>query len=385
MKKIKYIFLVIISLFASLDIIHAENIVKGSFTYINPEYRGIYREADFASFKPSVDLAGANEHFYESPEEVGLYLRSEILKGNYVVTISYKTPSIIDDVSPEIDRMIKKAKEHTGVPNAGDYLRSNSLDFDIDYLFYSWPQNGIYRYDITFTYKAFTTPAEEAELDAKIKEVLASLKLDGKTDYQKVSAIYDYITSHVTYDDESFEQEKKTKLPVLKAHSAYNALIKGTSVCQGYALLFYRMALEVGIDARYISGDANGSHAWNIVKLGNYYYNLDPTWDAGRKDYKYFLRSNENFTDHKRNNEYLTNEFNQKYPMSPDDYKEGAEIVKGDLNGDGEIGLTDVLMLLKVYFNNQTNQYTEVSDMNNDRKIDLTDVLILLKVYFTNN
>lgn len=44
-------------------------------------------------------------------------------------------------------------------------------------------------------------------------------------------------------------------------------MINKTAVCQGYASLFYRLALDAGVDTRVISGEAGGPHAWNIVKL----------------------------------------------------------------------------------------------------------------------
>ena len=42
-------------------------------------------------------------------------------------------------------------------------------------------------------------------------------------------------------------------------HSAYAAMIHGKAVCQGFAVLFYRLALELGVDCRYISGIGNTS------------------------------------------------------------------------------------------------------------------------------
>lgn len=63
-----------------------------------------------------------------------------------------------------------------------------------------------------------------------------------------------------------------------------------------------------------------------------------------------------------------------------------APFLKGDMNKNGEIDLTDVLILLKLYFNkNITNDYyMTAGDMNSNNEIDLTDILILLKNYFGN-
>lgn len=64
-------------------------------------------------------------------------------------------------------------------------------------------------------------------------------------------------------------------------YTAYGALCNGKAVCNGYAVLFYRMCKEAGLSVRIISGTANGgSHAWNIVKVGDVYYAVDSTWDG---------------------------------------------------------------------------------------------------------
>ena len=64
-------------------------------------------------------------------------------------------------------------------------------------------------------------------------------------------------------------------------YTAYAAMCNGTAVCQGYSNLLYRMLLEAGVDCRIISGiGVSGGHAWNIVRLGDLYYNVDATWDS---------------------------------------------------------------------------------------------------------
>ena len=127
-------------------------------------------------------------------------------------------------------------------------------------------------------------------MDTAVSNLLKSLNVSGKSDYQKVGAVYDYICDNVTYDYDNLEDDSYT----LK-FTAYAALKNKTAVCQGYALLFYRLMLELGIDARVIAGDGGGPHGWNIVKLGNVYYNADTTWDAGVDEYQFFLKNTENF------------------------------------------------------------------------------------------
>ena len=148
--------------------------------------------------------------------------------------------------------------------------------------------------------------------------VLASLDLDGKSEFEKAKRIYVYITSHVTYDYANLYNDSTGK------YTAYNALEKGTAVCQGYASLLYRMMRMSGISCRFISGDGGGvRHGWNIVKIGFSYYNLDSTWDAGHdaSSFLYFLKSNKDFYGHTRDDRFKTSTFNTTYPMSKTSYK----------------------------------------------------------------
>ena len=207
---------------------------------------------------------------------------------------------------------------HNGNPTEGDYARWTYAGAGYSYSGDETSDALIVSFNTSVEY--YTTEAQEAALTAKLNQVMESLDLDTKTEYEKVKAIFDYIASHVTYDyDNLNNQSYKLK------HTAYAALVNGTSVCQGYATLFYRMCLTAGRDARVITGsDTPGysDHAWNIVRIGNLYYNIDVTWDAGYEPeyYNYFLRGQDTFEDHYRDSEYDTAAFHAEYPMSATDY-----------------------------------------------------------------
>ena len=114
-------------------------------------------------------------------------------------------------------------------------------------------------------------------------DVLLSLNLDGKTEYEKVYVIYEYVTMNVDYDFDA-EVLETLSLP----HSCYASIIK-KALCSGYSLLLYNMLLSVNIESRYITGHSGIEyHAWNIVKLDNLYYNLDSTFDRDLFGYRTF-------------------------------------------------------------------------------------------------
>lgn len=215
---------------------------------------------------------------------------------------------------------------HNGNPTQGDYglfqyagqSYGGGLESGYDY------ETGKYyliiNFDTLLTY--YTTPEQEAEEAAMLSTVMDFLNLNTKTEYGKIKAIYDYICQHVTYDFANLNNDSYD----LK-YTSYAALVNGTAVCQGYSALFYRMALEAGLDARIVSGyggdggaGGGGPHAWNIVRLKGLYYNMDCTWDAGRDPYDYFLKCPETFDLHARDAEYETMSFHASYPMATTDY-----------------------------------------------------------------
>ncbi len=262
------------------------------------------------------------EREYESIEEAAAVLREGMVNRQEEITVRYTyteegltADSAGEEVSELARSIAEEALVHTGRPDEGDYLKWQCGDSSIS-IQYTLAGDTC-SLVITYSQTYYTTAEQEREFTDRLEEVMEELALDSlETDEQRIRSIYDYICEHVTYDREHLEDETYTR-----KYTAYAALIDGTSVCQGYATLFYRMALSAGFDARLITGTgSDGEHGWDIVKLGEYYYNVDPTWDAGRSEYRFFLRCDDNFEDHVRSDEYRTEAFCAAYPMSPSDY-----------------------------------------------------------------
>ncbi len=156
-----------------------------------------------------------------------------------------------------------------------------------------------------------------------------------KTPQEKERYVHDTLLNQVTYDENAVYNQ-----------NAYSALVLGTSVCAGYARAFQYLMTQMEIPCYYCVGTAvsleapvagaadrktdeetmpentlpEGSrpgaeepfltvedHAWNIICLDGFYYNVDPTWnDTLLSDheliyYGYYNRSDEEFlTDHTR-------------------------------------------------------------------------------------
>ncbi len=109
------------------------------------------------------------------------------------------------------------------------------------------------------------------EATKKLDEVIKSLNLDGKSDYDKFKAVTNWIVSNVRYDEDN-----ETKYQ----HDLTGAVLDGLAVCDGYAGTFYYMANAVGLNALFEDGITNSNrirHAWNLVEIDGTYYYTDPT------------------------------------------------------------------------------------------------------------
>lgn len=139
---------------------------------------------------------------------------------------------------------------------------------------------------IKVTVRYRETAEQLQQVSALIDRVLPTIIKPGMSDPDKIKAIHDWIVLHVAYDQS------------LQHYTAFDAIDAGTTVCQGYSLLAFRMLKEAGFHTRIIEGTVDsGSHVWNMVQIGYDWYHMDVTWDdpvpdrAGRVSYSYFLKS----------------------------------------------------------------------------------------------
>lgn len=199
----------------------------------------------------------------------------------------------------------------------GDYIMYHTGGYQSSTVRVSYYDPSKYR--VMYAVSYYTTQQQEKQVTTKVKSVLSSLGVSRMSTYGKIKTIHDYICKNIRYDYDTLYDSSKGK------YTAYNALLKKKAVCQGYASLFYRMAVDSGLRVRVIPGSSRGvPHAWNIVKLGSSYYNLDSTWDAGVRTPQYFLKSNRDFPDHTRDQECLTSAFQKAHPMTSTSYKKSA-------------------------------------------------------------
>ena len=181
---------------------------------------------------------------------------------------------------------------------------------------------------IKYTMAYHSNAEQEAKLTEAVAAAMEKLQLNGLSEAKKITKIHDYICNHVDYAYNSTEEQ---------IYTAYGALCTGKAVCQGYAVLFYRLCKEAGLSVRIISGTGNGGpHAWNIVRIGSKYYNMDCTWDGqdAATYNEFLLKSEADFRDHTRESwkvagsrylDYTSAEFNAQYPMTEKSWDESDD------------------------------------------------------------
>ena len=315
-KKLFIVSLVLSMCFSMLSIVNvqAKETIREDH-YVNP----IYKDVKSSVVHHDIQTYSLEDVEYTSDQEklVKIFREKLINRESNIVLYYHCDEEITQEFfSNLVHQLFQKAIKHTGNGKEGDYLKWHCQGWTVK-VNTSGNSNEGYDLNIFYDVSYLSSLEQEEKVDEEVSNLLKSLDLSNKTDYQKVKAIYDYISSNVTYDHDNLNDESYS----LK-YTAYAALINKTAVCQGYASLFYRLALDAGVDTRVISGEAGGPHAWNIVKLNGKYYNLDSTWDAGRSTYAYFLKNTNDFDDHVRDNDYQSNDFIEEYPMWDKSYTE---------------------------------------------------------------
>ena len=118
-----------------------------------------------------------------------------------------------------------------------------------------------------------TVPKEERDEMRQQLEQAADACIAGMgadfSDYQKIRYVYEYLINTVDYNENSASNQ-----------NIQSALLGRSSVCAGYSRAFQYILHRMGMFCTYVTGrtSGNGDHAWNIVRIGDAYYNVDVTW-----------------------------------------------------------------------------------------------------------
>lgn len=312
--------------------------VGGAPSYAAPySMNAVYQAGPESGAAQSYDMR--SPIVYDSPETAGAALKRALIQRQTEVPIRVRTHiKPTKQIWWDMCWMIyDEAIRHTGAPTEGDYLRYEYGGVNCNGSATGSDETQVYYYEFVYAPLYFTTLAQESELSARVHTILSGLALSGKSDEEKIRAVYQYLCENASY-----EQAQDTM-----GFTAYSALVGGKAACQGFSVAFYRLCLELGIDARVVTSKEMG-HAWNIVRAdGKNYYAIDATWDAGKTpdNWRFYLRGRTNWkTEHSLGDEFADGRF-ASYSFPDADYggQTGAEIRSVSLLFDG-------LIRIKYYF-----------------------------------
>lgn len=104
------------------------------------------------------------------------------------------------------------------------------------------------------------------EIMVEIKRIVQAVHItDDMTDQEKAWRLGRYLVKNVEYELSTHEQH------------IYGTLFNKKTVCAGYSKTFALLCRYVGIECDYMHTDAIGNHAWNLIKLRDYWYVVDLT------------------------------------------------------------------------------------------------------------
>ena len=203
-----------------------------------------------------------------------------------------------------------EAVDDTGTTDDSDYLYGNIREVNCYYA-----DGQLHFYGVLY----FETKKQTRAVNRRIKKVAARIKRKGKNRLQRIAYAYEYVVSRVYYDDRRNCN-----------YSAYAGLYKRKTVCNGYALMMYKILMKMNIPCRFVTGSVKEGkkwylHAWNMVQLRGKWYNLDACFDDaddGNVYGDYFLKTDRAYRkDHRKDFFYRAKSYRKAHPMAAKNYK----------------------------------------------------------------
>ena len=215
-----------------------------------------------------------------------IMVERKVEKYSIKIPVEIKSDQKIDEIDAHAanqfnDDVRNETYKETGNPEEGQGLRQvlyargnleNDDHGDISYDEKAKSYKGIFYYSNLY----YNISKERySETITKLNEVMDSLNLDGKSDYEKCKKIREWIGKNVKYDRDDPETSGRTNY-----HNMTGAILDGYAVCDGFANLYHYMASFAGLLTLFEEGPTKGSglqHAWNLVQINGTFYYTDCT------------------------------------------------------------------------------------------------------------
>lgn len=145
-----------------------------------------------------------------------------------------------------------------------------------------------------------------SEIDKEIDIIFSNIN-ENMSDFEKELILHDYVANNTEY----YSYENLEDIP-RECHNIYGTLIDKKAVCDGFAKTMKLLLDKNNIENIIVTGSLKKeSHAWNMIKLNNEWYNLDLTSNKSIKteEKDYTIHSYFNITDDLI---YKTHKFDEK-------------------------------------------------------------------------
>lgn len=119
-----------------------------------------------------------------------------------------------------------------------------------------------------------------------INEILNIPEIMDMSDFQKEVFVHDFILNNVEYDYSHGNGGVR-----LEPYTVYGVFVEKKAVCEGIAKAVKLLLNLLNVKCIIADGKVEGQdHAWNIVKIKGFEYNLDVTFDLGCMVHKGMMR-----------------------------------------------------------------------------------------------
>lgn len=198
------------------------------------------------------------------------YIASQMIKGNSIINMDGHK---LFDQQYSRNEMVETLKDIILSSNI-----QNPLILGIDSFVYNDASQLL---TVNYSYDLEEQKIIQDAVKEKVDEIAGEIFKPGMSYIDREIAINNYLAENVEYDNDAAEQlieEGKVKEEFYDSFNAYGALIEGVAVCEGYAEAFKILCDRAGIDCIIVTGELEGvGHAWNRVKIGCKWYDVDVT------------------------------------------------------------------------------------------------------------
>ncbi|MBR0542217.1 MAG: hypothetical protein IJK26_08445 [Clostridia bacterium] len=244
MRKASGIFAIIIIIFSAF--VTAKNL--GMFP------------TDFSDVDLSYSQSDSQRFYYNRLSENGKIAYTLILPELAEHTERIEIPKLTED---ELDSLMYAISYDN--PDMICYGRSCEMTMD----------HGKYYFIPFYAHDKSQCQSCKEQFNQALNKALGAIPKNG-SEFEKELAIHDYICNNSRYVLDDYENLKV---------SAYDLLVNGEAVCEGYARTAQLLLNLSGIANYIVIGESDMTdsgrtgHMWNVVTIGGENYYLDVTWD----------------------------------------------------------------------------------------------------------